>query len=115
MFDYLMQKEYKYVDIYQPPCVRKAMYDYMCENDDFTLWLDQHYTLVDKVTWSHKIVKLSKMCSNYKETFLRLGSREYKKMTHDRFLEKLKENIKWRDVVNERYDDHSKKKWFVGV
>ena len=62
-----------------------------------------------------KTVKLSAICSKYKETFLRLGSREYKKMTHDRFLEKLKENIKWRDVVNERYDDDPKKKCFVGV
>ena len=110
LFDYL--KQFPFTDVYQPPCVREATYSYLCENDDFTIWLDQHYVLVDD---KKKTMKLSAICSKYKETFLRLGSREYKKMTHDRFLEKLKENIKWRDVVNERYDDHSKKKWFVGV
>jgi len=111
LFDYLMQ--FSYIDVYQPDCVKMATYNYLCENDDFTVWLDQKYTLVDE---KKKILKLSAMCANYKESFLKNGSREYKKMTPDRFLEKLKENIKWRDVVNERYNSNPKVgKWFVGI
>ena len=110
LFQYLMQ--FNYIDIYQPPCVRKATYDYLCENDDFTLWLDQHYTLVDD---KKQTIKLKAMCNNYKESFLRAGSREYRKLTKERFLEKLKENIKWKDVVSEKYVDNTKGQWFTGI
>jgi hypothetical protein len=55
------------------------------------------------------------MCNNYKESFLRAGSREYKKMTPDRFIEKLKENIKWKDVVSERYKSNPRGNWFIGI
>jgi phage/plasmid-associated DNA primase len=110
LFDYLLQ--YDYVDIYEPKKVKDDTFKYLCENDDFTMWLDQHYTLVgDK----KKTVKLKAMCHNYKETFLRIGSREYKKMSPDRFLEKLQENIKWKHVVNERFKSNTKGNWFVGI
>ena len=110
-FDYLLQ--YDYIDVYIPACVRKDTYDYLCENDDFTVWIEQHYELVED---KKKTVKLSAMCKRYKETFLRVGSREYKKMTAVRFLEKLKENIKGKEIVAERYKEHEVKgKWFVGM
>jgi phage/plasmid-associated DNA primase len=120
LFDFLCQ--YDYVDLHIPPCVRKATYDYLCENDDFTCWLDQHYTLLaepesveDKKSWRKQTIKLRSMCSLYKETFLRVGSREYRKLTQEKFLEKLKENIKYKSIVAERFTENARGRWFVGI
>ena len=109
LFAYLLK--FDYIDVYQPDCVRKATYDYLCENDDLTCWLDQHYEIVD----SKYEVKLSAMCRNYKETYLKIGSRAYRQMTHQKFLELLKENLKYKSVVAERFDSKQKRLCFVGL
>ena len=101
-FDYLLQ--YDYIDIYEPKEVRDATFDYLCESDDFTAWLDQHFEVTDN---KKDIMKLKEMCSLYKDTYLKMGSREYRKMTAAKFLEKLQENIKWKHIVDEHY--HAKK------
>ena len=36
-------------------------------------------------------------------------------MTQDKFLEKLKENIKWKSIVAERFTENARGRWFVGI
>jgi len=105
--------QYEYIDIVEHKEIKQATHKYLCEQDDFTMWLDQHYQLIDD---KKQFVRLKDMCNLYKETFLKIGSKEYRRMNMARFLEKLQENIKWKSIVHDRFkDDHKGSKRFVGV
>lgn len=110
-FDYMLH--YEYIDIVEHKEIKQATHKYLCEQDDFTMWLDQHYQLIEDKT---QFVRLKDMCNLYKETFLKVGSKEYRRMNMARFLEKLQENIKWKSIVHERFKtDHKPCQRFVGV
>ena len=110
LFDYLLT--YDYIDIYEPKSIQDSTYDYLCENDDFTHWLDNNYTLkdVDDKPDDKCTVKLNDMCKHYKERFLHQGSREYRHLTVSKFLEKLEENIRWKHIVRQRFKDRHRAK-----
>ena len=105
LFDYLLT--FDYIDIHEPKSIQDSTYDYLCENDDFTHWLDTNYTLKDSDNKPDDqcTVKLKDMCSHYKERFLHQGSREYRHLTVAKFLEKLQENIRWKHIVRQRFKD----------
>jgi phage/plasmid-associated DNA primase len=110
LFDYLLT--FDYIDIYEPKSIQDSTYDYLCENDDFTHWLDTNYTLKDSDDKPDDkcTVKLKDMCSHYKERFLHQGSREYRHLTVAKFLEKLQENIRWKHIVRQRFKDRYQRK-----
>jgi len=102
-FDFL--RSYDYIDIYEPKSIVDSTFKYLCEYDDFSYWLDKNYKLIDsdgKPDAQHR-TKLKEMCSRYKERFLNPNSREFRLLTIEKFLEKLKENIKWQEIVRQRY------------
>lgn len=111
-----MLLNYTYTDVFVPDSIRQATFDYLCETDDFTEWLDRHYTVVQtksKIDKSYKI-KFKEMVDHYKANFLKEGSKEYRKTSMDTFLKKLKENIKWKEIVNECYS-HKKTREWIGI
>ena len=110
LFDYLLT--FDYIDIHEPKSIQDSTYDYLCENDDFTHWLDTNYTLKDSDDKPDDKcnVKLKDMCSHYKERFLHQGSREYRHLTVAKFLEKLQENIRWKHIVRQRFKDRYQRK-----
>ena len=115
LFDYLLT--YDYIDIYEPKSIQDSTYDYLCENDDFTHWLDNNYTLkdVDDKPDDKCTVKLNDMCKHYKERFLHQGSREYRHLTVSKFLEKLEENIRWKHIVRQRFKGANVRQVFIGL
>ena len=109
LFDFLMR--YDYTTVHEPKCIQQSTYEYLCENDDFTRWLDDHFAVVDRADGKPdptRVIKLREMCALFKEKYLRQGSREYRQMTADKFLRKLQENIKWKHIVRQRYKERSR-------
>jgi hypothetical protein len=97
----------------KPFSSRRSTYDYLCENDDFTRWLDDHFRKLDDENGKpdgRKCVKLKQMCSLFKDRYLRQGSRENRQMTVENFLERLQENIKWKHIVRQRYKERTRVK-----
>ena len=120
-FDFL--SSYDYIDIYEPKSIVDSTFKYLCEYDDFSYWLDKNYKLIDidgKPDTHHR-TKIKEMCYHYKERFLNQNSREFRLLTIEKFLEKLKENIKWQEIVRQRFKTRFQskgiddRKVFIGV
>ncbi len=106
LFDYLLSV--KENDIVEPKSIQQATFDYLCENDEFTNWLDSRYTRVNDANGKPdraSRIKLKDMCRDYKEKFLHPGSREYRQVTTDKFLVKLTENIKWKHTIKQCFSE----------
>ena len=68
---------------------------------------DQHKNT--KIDYT-KRVKLKDMCNTYKCTYLNQNSRAYRLLTRDKFLQMLKEDIKWSEIVRERFIERYRNK-----
>jgi len=131
LFDLLMT--YTYTQIYEPVSIKKATHNYLCENSDFTNFMDENFKIADtedkedqhkntKIDYT-KRVKLKDMCNTYKCTYLNQNSRAYRLLTRDKFLQMLKEDIKWSEIVRERFieryrnkeEDIDESKVFIGL
>lgn len=103
LFDYLLG--YKYIDIYEPECIRKDTYKYLCENDPFTAWLDSQFELTED---PNDIVSMKTMTQMYKDTYLRQGTRAYRTHTKDTMIGLLNDNLKWKHIFALHYKDRRK-------
>ena len=55
------------------------------------------------------------MVENYKETYLKQGSRAYRQLTMPKFKNMLLNNLKWKSIIKKAYDDdHNKGKILLG-
>jgi phage/plasmid-associated DNA primase len=91
LFHYLL--EFDYIDIYEPESIRKATYDYLIDNDEFSIFMDKYY---EESEDSKDIITLKDIHALYRKNFMKQGSRAYRQMTRKKFVVMMQENLFWK-------------------
>ena len=84
--------KFDYLDIYEPKSVRDATREYLMDNDEFSIFMDNYF---EETTDKNDFVSIKEMTNIYKNNHLQPGTREYRGMTKKKFMDLMKGNIKW--------------------
>lgn len=100
LFHYLLS--YDYTDIYEPQSIKDITKEYLFENDEFDMVLNEHIEITEN---KNDYVSLKELKNIYRDLQYREGTRNYKAFTTKKFLEKVNESIIWKKYKSLYYKD----------
>ena len=100
LFSFLLK--FDYLDIYEPQSVRDATREYLMDNDEFSIFMDNFF---EETTDKKDFVSIKEMTNIYKNHHLKPGTREYRGVTKKKFMDLMKGNIKWNKKFMLNYKD----------
>jgi phage/plasmid-associated DNA primase len=104
LFNYLLK--YDYTEIYEPESIREATRRYLLDNDDFSIFMEKYY---ERTEDEEDYVTIMELTSNYKNNYLKQGTKAYRQMSKKKFLELMKENLFWKHIYNQKYKERYRK------
>jgi len=100
LFHYLLS--YEYTDIYEPQSIKDITKEYLFENDEFDMVLNEHIEITEN---KNDYVSLKELKNIYRDLQFREGTRHYKGFTTKKFIEKVNESIIWKKYKSLYYKD----------
>lgn len=99
LFDYLIKHSKK--ELYIPKCIKNETQSYLMENDDLSIWVEDHYDYDANIK---TFIKIDDIYEDYKssEYYSNMTKRDRQKMTLKVFKEMMQSNIKMRSFYCDR-------------
>jgi phage/plasmid-associated DNA primase len=104
LFHYLLS--YEYTDIYEPQSIKDITKEYLFENDEFDMVLNEHVEITEN---KNDCVSLKDLKNIYRDLQFREGTRNYRGFTAKKFMEKVNESIIWKKYKSLYYKDTIRK------